>query len=156
MASYRCVKLPVGSLVQLSHILPVEPDDQDAVPAEVVDLLVQFVPMFESAYSVTTPSGLRARDSFGFGCCSNHVRLYRYPPATKGEIERQVSQTLSIGVIRPSSMFSLSILFVQKKDDTFHFCVDLRHLNTIIVKNHCPVPIIEELLDELSKASWVS
>jgi hypothetical protein len=33
--------------VQLSHTLAVEPEDRDAVLVEVVDLLVQFAPMFK-------------------------------------------------------------------------------------------------------------
>jgi hypothetical protein len=96
-----------------------------------------------------------SRDSFGSGCCSVNVRPYRYPPATKDEIEHQVREMLSTRAIRPSSSpFSSSVLLVKKKNATFHFCVDLRHLNTIIVKNHYPAPIVEGLLDELSGASW--
>lgn len=34
------------------------------------------------------------------------------------------------------------------------FCVDYRHLNAITIKCKYPVPIIDEFLDELSKASW--
>ena len=36
------------------------------------------------------------------------------------------------------------------------FCVDFRQLNTIIVKAKYPVPVIEELLDELTHAPWFS
>lgn len=45
---------------------------------------------------------------------------------------------------------------MKKKDGTFRFCVDFRHLNAITVKSKYPVPIIEELLDELSGANWFS
>jgi hypothetical protein len=43
---------------------------------------------------------------------------------------------------------------VKKKDHSWRFCVDFRHLNAITVKTVFPVPVIEELLDELGQASW--
>lgn len=64
---------------------------------------------------------------------------------------------LSSGVIQHSnSPFSSSILLVKKKDGTFRFCVDFRHLNAITTKTKYPVPVIKELLDELHGASWFS
>ena len=82
------------------------------------------------------------------------VRPYRYPPAVKDEIERQVTNMLKSGIIQPSnSSFSSSVLLVKKKDGSFRFCVDFRHLNAITAKAKYPVPVIE-LLDELTHASW--
>jgi len=43
---------------------------------------------------------------------------------------------------------------VKKKDGTWHFCVDYRHLNAITVKNKHPLPIVDELLDELAGSVW--
>jgi len=91
------------------------------------------------------------------GAAPVQVRPYRYPPAVKDEIERQVSEMLSSGHIQPSSCpFSSAVLLVKKKDGSFRFCVDFRQLNAITAKNKYPVPVIEELLDELQGASWFS
>lgn len=79
---------------------------------------------------------------------------YRYNPAQKDEIERQVAEMLQQGVIQPSvSPFSSPVLLVQKKDLTWRFCIDYRHLNAITVKNRYPLPIVDELLDELAGSS---
>ena len=43
---------------------------------------------------------------------------------------------------------------VKKKDKTWRFCVDFRHLNAITAKCKYPVPLIDDFLDELGKASW--
>ena len=60
-------------------------------------------------------------------------------------------------MIRPSSShYASPVVLVKKKDGTWRFCVDYRHLNSIIVKNKHPLPIVDELIDELAGAKWFS
>uniref|UniRef100_A0ACD5YJQ4 Uncharacterized protein n=1 Tax=Avena sativa TaxID=4498 RepID=A0ACD5YJQ4_AVESA len=64
---------------------------------------------------------------------------------------------LQIGVIRPSnSSFASPLIMVKKKDHTWRPCVDYRHLNALTLKSKYPLPVINELLDELHGASWFS
>lgn len=39
---------------------------------------------------------------------------------------------------------------IQKKDGSWRFCVDFRKLNDLTIKNKFPMPIIEEILEELA------
>jgi hypothetical protein len=41
------------------------------------------------------------------------------------------------------------VLFVEKKDGTLRLCIDYRGLNNLIIKNKYPLPLIDELFDQL-------
>lgn len=108
-----------------------------------------------------TPSGLpppRARDHHIHllpGTPPVAVRPYRYPQMQKDELERQCRALLDQGLIpHSSSAFSAPVLLVKKADRTWRLCVDFRALNERTLKDKFPIPVVEELLDELQGARF--
>jgi hypothetical protein len=78
------------------------------------------------------------------------VRPYRYPYFQKEEIKCIVQELLDAGVIRPShNIISSPVLLVRKANDTWRMCMDYRALNKVIVKDKFPIPLVDDLLDEL-------
>lgn len=64
---------------------------------------------------------------------------------------------LSNGAIHHStSSFAAPVLLVKKKDGTWRMCVDYIYLNSLTVKHDYPMPIIDELLDELYGSKFLS
>jgi hypothetical protein len=149
-----------SALVQLCSLSQLPDTDQhiiQSLPPELLSLLDRYSLVF------AVPQGLPpVRD------CDHRILLiprarpvqmrpYRYAPALKTEIEKQVDDMLGSGLIQHSkSPFSSSVILVKKKDNSYRFCVDYRHLNALTTKAKFPVPIMDELLDELFGAAWFS
>lgn len=66
-----------------------------------------------------------------------------------------MAELLAAGLIVPSnSPFASPVLLVQKKDGTWRFCIDYRKFNDITVKNRFPMPLVDEILDELAGTKY--
>jgi hypothetical protein len=84
-----------------------------------------------------------------------HKKCQQYPQLLKDEVEWQCNDMLTQGIIQPStSPFSSLILLVKKADISWHFCVDYRAWNEKTIEDKFPIPVVDELLDELRGAKF--
>jgi hypothetical protein len=84
-------------------------------------------------------------------------RPYRMPPNEQAELKVHLNELLKKGLIRPSSSpWGCPAIFVKKKDQSLRMCVDYWPLNAVTIKNKYPLPRIDILFDQLSKAKVFS
>uniref|UniRef100_A0A8R7QLU6 Reverse transcriptase domain-containing protein n=1 Tax=Triticum urartu TaxID=4572 RepID=A0A8R7QLU6_TRIUA len=80
-------------------------------------------------------------------------RGYRLPHHQKNALEEIIKDLLQKGIIRLiHSPYSSPAILIKKKDMTWRLCIDYRKLNAHTIKNKYPIPMIEDLLDELNGA----
>ncbi|KAK1678256.1 hypothetical protein QYE76_039104 [Lolium multiflorum] len=127
------------------------------LPPEIQNLLTEFHAVFVEPTALPPTREYDHAIPLKQDAAPFNSRPYRYSPAHKDEIEKQVAAMLAAGIIVPSmSPFASPVLLVLKKDGTWRFCVDYRRLNELTVKNVFPMPVIDELLDELGGATVFS
>lgn len=79
-----------------------------------------------------------------------NLRPYRYHAMQKTVIEGLINEMLDKGVIHTSaSPFASPVVLVKKKDEGWRLSVDYRVLTKLTVKNRYPIPLIDDLFDEL-------
>ncbi|CAN6252738.1 unnamed protein product [Urochloa humidicola] len=126
-----------------------------SVPVEVQEVVQHYSYLFKEPQNLPPQREDDHRIPLIPGAQPMNVRPYRYSLLQKTEIEKQIKDMLKRRVIQHgTSPFASPVLLVKKKDGTWRFCIDYRHLNAITVKNKHPMPVVDELLDELSGAKW--
>lgn len=154
----QLIKWYKGNKVWAMAVIKSDSDTPTAhIPTEIQAILEQYIDVF------ATPTELPPERQYDHPIALKpdatpfNARPYRYSPAHKDEIEKQVKEMLQAGIIVPSmSPYASPVLLVQKKDGTWRFCVDYRRLNELTIKNMFPMPVIDELLDELAGATIFS
>lgn len=90
------------------------------------------------------------------------TRQYRFPPAHKDEITKQIGELIDGKIIEPSdSPYSSPLWIVPKKADSqgrsrWRMVIDYRILNEKTIGDAYPLPNITEILDQLGSAKYFS
>ena len=82
---------------------------------------------------------------------------HRIAPAWREPLKEEVKSWLEQGIIRPSnSPWSSPVVPIRKPDGSLRLCVDYRKLNKITTPDPYPIPRIDDLIDELNSAKYLT
>ena len=83
------------------------------------------------------------------------AKLYQLTEAERQTLLETLEQETHAGRIRPSNAaFGSPMFFVPKKDGRLRMVVDYRHLNSNTINDSYPLPLINQITNELSKAKY--
>jgi hypothetical protein len=120
-----------------------------ALPSSIVSLLQEYEDVFpeETPYGLPPIRGIEHQIDFVPGATIPNRPAYRSNPEETKELQRQVNELLEKGHVRESmSPCVVPVLLVPKKE---RMCVDCRAINNIMVKYRHPIPLLDDMLDEL-------
>ena len=84
-----------------------------------------------------------------------HTAPYRKSNRDEQLLHEETQKLLDNDVIEHStSPWSSPVVLVKKKDGTTRFCVDYRRLNQVTTKDAFPLPRIDDIYDQLTKATY--
>lgn len=82
---------------------------------------------------------------------------YRLNPHKAQIMEREVQYLLDHGLAEPSvSPWASPCILVPKADLSYRFCTDFRKVNNITVMDSFPLPLIDEILDSVGTAKYIT
>ncbi|GFT58076.1 transposon Tf2-9 polyprotein [Trichonephila clavipes] len=84
-------------------------------------------------------------------------RAWRLSCSEKLQVNDQIDDWLQQGIIREScSDYCSPIVLCKKKDGNLRICIDYRKINSKTDKDRYPVPLIEEVLEQLQSGNFFS
>lgn len=87
-------------------------------------------------------SGVTHRINTG-DACPIHRRQYRVSHDERKIIQKEVNKMLAKDIIKSSSSpWASPVVLVKKKDGSWRFCADYRHLNAVTKRTSTPFPVL--------------
>lgn len=146
----RCLHsaLPPGSS---RHAVPTAEVDLSSVPGEYHDLGEVFSKL--RAQSLPPHRSYDCVIDLQPGAPLPSSHLYNLSRPEREALEQYLSESLAVGLVRPSSSpVGAGFFFVKKKDGSLRPCIDYRGLNHITSRNRYPLPLMEAAFVPLQRA----
>ena len=84
-------------------------------------------------------------------------KFWRIAPPLLDKVQEHLQEMLDSGAIRPSqSPWCNVVVLVQKKDGGLRFCIDFQRLNARTKKDSYPLPRMQETMESMVKARFLS
>ena len=127
-----------------------------AVPEEERAQLLTLLMKYHSVFSLK--DGERGETDIETGeAIPRRQPMRRIPHAVREEVARQLQQMQDDGVIQLSeSPWASPMVLVRKKNGKLRICVDYRHLNSVTKLDTYPIARINDLLDQLGSAKYLT
>ncbi|KAJ1699965.1 hypothetical protein LUZ63_008477 [Rhynchospora breviuscula] len=148
-----------GSDLLIAHLFMVDEQQHvtGAIHSKLKKVIEEYSSVFEEPMGLPPKRGVDHNIPLLPEAQPINLRPYRYSYFQKLEIEKIIEELMKHSVIQHStSPYASPVLLVKKKDGGWRMCVDYRKLNNQTVKDKYPIPIIEDLLDELHGARYFS
>lgn len=89
--------------------------------------------------------------------CPIKQRYFPMSPYMLKVVNKEIDKMLDLGVIRPSkSPWSSPFVMVKKKNGEMRFCFDGRKLNSVTKRDAYPLPFVNDILNKLRDAKFLS
>ncbi len=102
------------------------------------------------------------------GCCTigeHSIDTQGFPPCKaspgrlsyweEAEVKRQIDALVDLGKMRLRfSEYACQVTLPMKKDGNKRFCGDYRPLNVQTRRDMFPMPLVEDVIDQLGKSTW--
>ena len=127
-------------------------------PPELGNLLGEFNHIFRSSLPDELPPERGIEHEIETGDASPiNIRAYPLSSQQLKEQTKQLAELLDKSLIREStSSWGSPVLFVKKANGGWRMCVDYRGLNLRTRKNTYPLPLIQDCIDQIGKATHMS
>ena len=146
--------LPTWNQLQTMTPSIINPSLSPTQIQQIQDLLEEFQPLFSDTPGKVTGAEIHIRTG---DAPPVHLPAYRISAAKYDIVRKEVSDLLQAGIITPSvSPWASPIILVPKPDDKWRLCVDYRRLNRVTVPDPFPMPRIDEMLDRIGGAKYIS
>jgi len=100
--------------------------------------------------------------------CTHHIELlpnsrpircrsYRLNPEKTQHLKKEIEELLKLGIVSESeSAWSAPVVLIPKPGGGLRLCTDFRKTNEVTVADPFPMPRIDDLLDRVGKAKFLS